>query len=73
MQLYDDIYMEPNKCGTVVGIVIPAPPAGLPDMETARCYIKFTTQVCARPDTLHSSCAKLCYADYSLFVVLSLP
>ncbi len=47
-QLHDDVYTEAVKCGTVLGLAIPVPPPHVGDSESARVYVKYTTQARSR-------------------------
>lgn len=40
-ELYEDVQSEAVKCGAVVGIVIPVPPAYIPEKEPCRVLIQF--------------------------------
>jgi splicing factor U2AF subunit len=42
-QLYDDVYAEASRFGTVTGVAIPAPPPHAPDLTPARVYVRYTT------------------------------
>jgi len=40
-ELHDDVYTEAVKCGTVLGVAIPVPPADVADEEPCRIYVKY--------------------------------
>jgi hypothetical protein len=37
------VYQESVRCGKVLGIAVPVPPADVADDESCRVYIKFAT------------------------------
>lgn len=37
------VYEESVRCGKVLGIAVPVPPAEVPNEESSRVYIKFAT------------------------------